>query len=176
MSREPQIMTIFVSTLYDKNWPSYGNFKIWPIYWPGDVIDDVMSMYHITCTIRHPHLYSCKILFVWYKSFIVKTSRQTSWQTNKHTGWKHYHLAIAGDNHQYSSCCSSCCFSKWHAAQQEIKLFMLTIQTYFSITIIHQYMWANHILFTTSGALCNVGYPFETNLNSLRPRDAYMRR
>ena len=28
MSREPQIITIFISTLYDKNWTGYGNFKI----------------------------------------------------------------------------------------------------------------------------------------------------
>ena len=33
---------IFVSTLYYKNWPSYG--KMWPPYRPGDVIDDVISM------------------------------------------------------------------------------------------------------------------------------------
>ena len=46
MSREPQIVSIFVSTLYDKNWPSYGNFKIWTTCSPSEVIDDVMSMYH----------------------------------------------------------------------------------------------------------------------------------
>ena len=34
------------------------------------VIDDVMSMWHITCTISHPHLYCCKILFVWHRSLI----------------------------------------------------------------------------------------------------------
>ena len=21
-----------------KNWESYGNFKIWPIFWPGDLV------------------------------------------------------------------------------------------------------------------------------------------
>ena len=43
---------------------------------------------------------------MWHLSFMVKSSAQTSWQTDrqthththKHTRWKHYHLAIAGDN------------------------------------------------------------------------------
>ena len=82
MSREPQIMTIFVSTSCDKNGPSYGNYKIWLTVGHGDVIGDVMSVWHITCTSRHPHLYSCKILFVWHWSFVVKSSEQTSWQTH----------------------------------------------------------------------------------------------
>ena len=43
MSHEPQIMMICVSTLYDKIWSSYGNFKIWLTFGPGDVIDDIMS-------------------------------------------------------------------------------------------------------------------------------------
>ena len=30
-----QIMAIFVSTLYDKNGPSYSNFDIWPTFVPG---------------------------------------------------------------------------------------------------------------------------------------------
>ena len=87
----------FWSTLLLKYWRRYINFKIWPTLWPGDVIDDVMSAWNITCTTRHPQQCTCKILFVWQQSFIVKSSGQTSWQTNKHTGWKHYHLAIAGD-------------------------------------------------------------------------------
>ena len=60
---------------------------------------------NITCTIIHPQLFTCKILFVWHQSFIAKSSGQISWQTetdrhehtSKHTGWKHYHLANAGD-------------------------------------------------------------------------------
>lgn len=46
MSREPQILAIFVPTLCDKNWPSYASLKIRPTFGPGDVtIDDVTSMY-----------------------------------------------------------------------------------------------------------------------------------
>ena len=36
---------------------------------------------NITCTTRHPQQCTCKILFVWHLSFIVKSSGQTSWQT-----------------------------------------------------------------------------------------------
>ena len=75
MPREPQIMTIFLSRLYNINWPSYGKFKISLIYWPGEVIDDVMGMWHITWTTRHPNLNSCKIKFVWHQSLILKSSR-----------------------------------------------------------------------------------------------------
>ena len=57
----------------------YITFKIWPTLWPGDVIDDVMSAWNITCTTRHPQQCTCKILFVWHQSFIVKSSGQTSW-------------------------------------------------------------------------------------------------
>ena len=44
MSREPQMLTMFVSSLYGHTWPGYSNFKIWLTFWPGDVIDDVMSV------------------------------------------------------------------------------------------------------------------------------------
>ena len=67
----------------------------WWCYWW------VMSTWLITCTARHPHLYTCRISFVWHQSFLVKSLGQTSWHTHKHTnqrkGWKHYYLAIAGD-------------------------------------------------------------------------------
>ena len=75
-----------------------------------DVISDAMSAWNITCTTRHPQQCTCKMLFVWHQSFIVESSGQTSWQTwtdkephthtNKHTWWKHYPLAIAGDKHK----------------------------------------------------------------------------
>ena len=61
-------------------------FKIWHILWPGDVIDDVMSAWNITCTTRHPQQCTCKILFVWHQSFIVKSSGQTSWFINEYRG------------------------------------------------------------------------------------------
>ena len=44
MSREPQNMAIFLSTLHDKNWQSSVNVTIWPTFRSGDVIDDVMSV------------------------------------------------------------------------------------------------------------------------------------
>ena len=34
----------FVSVLYDKNWPSQGSFTTRLTFWPGNVIDDVMSV------------------------------------------------------------------------------------------------------------------------------------
>ena len=71
----------FWSTLQLKYWRRYINFKIWPTLRPGDIIDDVMSAWNITCTTRHPQQCTCKILFVWHQSFIVKSSGQTSWQT-----------------------------------------------------------------------------------------------
>ena len=39
----------FWSTLQFKYWRRYINFKIWPIFWPGDVINDVMNMYSYNC-------------------------------------------------------------------------------------------------------------------------------
>ena len=49
-----------------KYWRIYSIFKIWPILWPGDVINGVMSTWNITCTTRHPQQYTCKIVFVWH--------------------------------------------------------------------------------------------------------------
>ena len=43
------------------------------------VIDDVISAWNITYTTRHPQQSTCKILFVWHQSFIVKSFGQTSW-------------------------------------------------------------------------------------------------
>ena len=71
----------FWSTLLLKYWRRCINFKIWPTLWPCDVINDVKSAWNITCTTRHPQQCTSKILFVWYQSFIVKSSGQTSWQT-----------------------------------------------------------------------------------------------
>ena len=59
---------------------SYANFKLWPTFclvtWSL-----TSCVQHITCTTRHPNLYSRKVVFVWHQLFIVKSSRQTSWQT-----------------------------------------------------------------------------------------------
>ena len=56
-----------------------------------------MTVWNISCTTRHPKQCTCKILFVWHQSFIVKSSGQTSCkhrhtQTNKRTGWKHFRV------------------------------------------------------------------------------------
>ena len=75
------ISDILSSQLQLKYWRRSINFKIWPTLWPGDVINDVMNEWNITCTTRHPQQCTCKILFVWHQSFIVKSSGQTSWQT-----------------------------------------------------------------------------------------------
>ena len=52
-----------------------------------DLVTSLMmsSVYNISSTTRHSHLYSCKILFVWHQSFIVKLSTQASWQTHTNT-------------------------------------------------------------------------------------------
>ena len=59
MIREPQIMNIFFSTLFDKNFSIYGNLQTWLTFRPSDVIDDVMSSWHITSATIHPHIYMC---------------------------------------------------------------------------------------------------------------------
>ena len=71
--------------LYDKKWPSYSSSKVWPTVWRGDVIDDVMSAPQIIHTITHVHLYTCKIVFVWHRSFLVQSDGQTSWNTHTRT-------------------------------------------------------------------------------------------
>ena len=49
---------------------------------------------------------------MWHQSFIVNSSRQTSWQTHKHTGWKHYHLDMVGDN-KHTTMCQYTAQSNW---------------------------------------------------------------
>ena len=44
----PEIMTEIVSTLYD-NWTSYVKLMVWPTFWSGDVMYDIISEKHITC-------------------------------------------------------------------------------------------------------------------------------
>ena len=68
-----------------KCWRRYIIFKIWHTLWPGDVINDVMNVWNIICTTRHPQQWTSKILFLWHQSFIVKSSGQTSWQRYKQT-------------------------------------------------------------------------------------------
>ena len=82
ISRGSHISTIFVSMLSDKSWPSYGKVKNRPTVCAGDVINDVMSEWHITYAARHPHLCTWQILLKWHKSYVIKSSGQTSWHTN----------------------------------------------------------------------------------------------
>ena len=78
-SREAHIMKIFISTRYDENCSSNGNFlKIYFIL-TGDVIDDVLKAWlHIPID-----LYTTKILFVWHWSLKVKSSGQINTHTNR---------------------------------------------------------------------------------------------
>ena len=63
------------------------------------VIDDIMSAWHITSRARHRQLYYIyQLMLVWYQLLIVISSGQTPWQNHKHTGWEH-HFANAGDQH-----------------------------------------------------------------------------
>ena len=48
----------FWSTLQLKNWQSYGNFKIWPIFGPDDVISDVINTKNYTHVAR-PKIHIC---------------------------------------------------------------------------------------------------------------------
>ena len=48
----------FWSTLLFKYWRIYINFKIWPILWPGVVINDIINMYSYNCghnLMKHMH-------------------------------------------------------------------------------------------------------------------------
>ena len=60
------VILSFWSTLWLKYWRRYIDFKNWPTLWPCDVINVII------CTIRPRQLCTCKILFVWHQSFIVK--------------------------------------------------------------------------------------------------------
>ena len=68
MSREPHIMTMFIPALFDKKLSSS------LIFWKGDVINDVVSAWNITCTTIHFYQYTCKLLFVWYQFILFKSS------------------------------------------------------------------------------------------------------
>ena len=47
--------------------------------------------------IRHHHLCSCKVLFVWHQ--LNRPDKHREKHTHKHTGWKRYHLAITGNKY-----------------------------------------------------------------------------
>ena len=46
--------------------------------------DVIITCLYITSVARHPHLYTCKMLFMWHQSFIIKSFGQTSWHTQSH--------------------------------------------------------------------------------------------
>ena len=112
MTCKPKIMPIIVSTLYDENWPELFQFKNlayfltwWRHFWRHE------------CKTHNVHNYTPSSIprqnIVSVAFVVVKSSGQASWQTHigtwtptniktnkhKHTGWKHCHIAIAGDNH-----------------------------------------------------------------------------
>ena len=100
LSRDPEIMKIFVSVLYDKLWPSDGKFKIY-LLWPNNVIDDVMGVKHINYTTAHPHVYICKIYLCGTSPSYITCLDNHCEPKTKNTGWRHYHFAIAGDNEHF---------------------------------------------------------------------------
>ena len=81
MSRELQIMEIFVYTPQEDNWKSYGNFNIWPIFRPGDIIDDVMATWHKTCTISFFFFFCSELLIYCRVTFLCNNNlRQDSFR------------------------------------------------------------------------------------------------
>ena len=52
--------------------------KIYLTLWNSNIINDIMRAWHVTGTTIHIHLYTCKLLFVWYHFILFKTSGQTS--------------------------------------------------------------------------------------------------
>ena len=78
---------VVFSALFDKMWPSY--FTLWK----GDVINDVMGAWHITCTTIRLLLYTCKRIS---SSYSTRQDKHHDKQTHKHTGWRH-HFPITAD-------------------------------------------------------------------------------
>ena len=78
----------FWSTFYLKNWRSFGNFKIWPIFRPDDVINDVTNTKNYTDLARYKiHI---PVKFGVHCSngatcIVNITDKQTDWQTNRQT-------------------------------------------------------------------------------------------
>ena len=76
----------FCSTFYLKNWRSYGDFKIWPTFWPRDLViwPSTYKKYTPMWWTRF-HMWT-KFRVNWSKTatcIAFQTNRQTNKQTNK---------------------------------------------------------------------------------------------
>ena len=82
----------FCSTFYLKNWRSYDNFKIWPTFWPRDLVIWPLTYKKYTdlCWTRL-HMWT-KFRVNWSKiatCIASQTNRQTDRQTDKQTVKQH---------------------------------------------------------------------------------------
>ena len=83
----------FCSTFYLKNWRSYDNFKIWPTFWPRDLViwPSTYKKYTPMWWTRF-HMWT-KFRVNWSKiatCIAFQTNRQTDRQTNKQTDKRTY--------------------------------------------------------------------------------------
>ena len=83
----------FCSTFYLKNWRSYDNFKIWPTFWPRDLViwPSTYKKYTDLSWTRF-HMWT-KFRVNWSKiatCIAFQTNRQTDRQTNKQTDKRTY--------------------------------------------------------------------------------------
>ena len=83
----------FCSTFYLKNWRSYGDFKIWPTFWPRDLViwPSTYKKYTPMWWTRF-HMWT-KFRVNWSKTttcIAFQTNRQTDRQTNKQTDKRTY--------------------------------------------------------------------------------------
>ena len=85
-------------TLCDKTDWVMANYKIWPAFWHGGVINDFKSLQHITCTTRHSPIFLQNITDVapvihnWTARANIVTNKQTQTHRVKtlslhHRGW-----------------------------------------------------------------------------------------
>ena len=87
-SQENSWILSFWSTFQLKNWRSYGNLKIWPIFWPGDLVPwpTYLSLSH-TGTADPFHMWTKFGVDMSKRSWVMldKTDRLTDRQTDKRT-------------------------------------------------------------------------------------------
>ena len=87
-SQEHSCILSFWSTFWLNNWRSYGNSKIWPIFWPGDLVPwpTFLSML-LTGTADPFHIWTNFGDHMSKRSRVMldKTDRQTDKRTNEHT-------------------------------------------------------------------------------------------
>ena len=93
-----------------KNWRSYGNLKIWPIFWPGDLVPwpTYLSMLH-TGTADPFHMWTKFGDDMSKRSWVMldKTDRQTDRQTNRQTNILANFFEILASNNRWVSMSTS---------------------------------------------------------------------